>query len=228
MLALHSSAQRGQGNYGWLEARYSFSFASWYDPRFMGVSHLRVINEDKVRPLTGFATHSHSNMEILTYVLAGEVSHKDSMGNTTKISAGEFQLMSAGKGVSHSEMNSHPTQTLHLMQIWLVPAEQNTEPRYQQMLFADSQQLALIASPIEQEGSMHIKQDAAIYRLKFNQGEKISLPSDRQYGYFHLIEGQGVINDVGLSTGDALISKDESALIFTALSNGQALWFDLS
>jgi len=228
MLALHPSHQRGQGNYGWLEARYSFSFASWYDPRFMGVSHLRVINEDRVRPLTGFATHSHSNMEILTYVLAGEVSHKDSMGNVTKIKAGEFQLMSAGKGISHSEMNSHPTQTLHLMQIWLVPAEQNTEPRYQQMQFADNQQVALIASPVEQEGSMHIKQDAAVYRLKFKQGEQIRLTSDRQYGYFHLIDGQVAINEIALTTGDALISKDESDLVFTALSDGQALWFDLS
>lgn len=228
MLVLHPAQQRGQGNYGWLEARYSFSFASWYDPRFMGLSHLRVINEDRVKPLTGFSTHSHRNMEILTYVLQGEVSHKDSMGNTTKISAGEFQLMSAGKGVSHSEVNSHPTQTLHLMQIWVVPAEQHTEPRYQQMHFADEQQLVLIASPVEQQDAMHIKQDAAIYRLKFKQGEHISLPHARQYGYFHLIEGQGALNDAVLNTGDALMSQDVTDLSFTALTEGQALWFDLS
>ena len=110
MLALHSSAQRGQGNYGWLEARYSFSFASWYDPRFMGVSHLRVINEDKVRPLTGFATHSHSNMEILTYVVHGELTHQDSMGTKETLGRGSIQFMTAGKGVRHSEHNLGDTQ----------------------------------------------------------------------------------------------------------------------
>jgi hypothetical protein len=227
MLAIHAHSQRGQANYGWLDARYSFSFASWYDPRFMGVASLRVINEDKVKPLSGFATHSHSNMEILTYILAGEISHQDSMGNKTTISAGECQLMSAGSGISHSEMNHHATQTLHFLQIWLKPNQENTEPRYQQIKLNDEFGLVHIASHIENQGLMHIKQDADIYRIKFDAGQKITLPSLRPYGYLHLINGQGSVQDMALSTGDALIAKDETSLEFTAFTKGEALWFDL-
>jgi redox-sensitive bicupin YhaK (pirin superfamily) len=227
MLAIHAHSQRGQAHYGWLDARYSFSFASWYDPRFMGVASLRVINEDKVKPLSGFATHSHSNMEILTYILAGAISHQDSMGNKTTISAGECQLMSAGRGVSHSEKNQHTAQTLHLLQIWIIPNQENTEPRYQQVRLGDEVGITQIASPDSNEGLMHIKQDAAIYRLKFNAGQTIALPSVRPYGYLHLINGQGSVQDFSLSTGDALIAKDESSLTFTALTEGEALWFDL-
>ena len=227
MLSIHANSNRGQAHYGWLDARYSFSFASWYDPRFMGVASLRVINEDKVKPLTGFATHSHSNMEILTYVLSGEISHQDSMGNQTKISAGECQLMSAGSGISHSEKNQHPSQTLHLLQIWLLPAENNTEPRYQQIRLDDEWGITQIVSPTEQQGLMHIKQDAAVYRLKFSAGQQIELPSSRPYGYLHVINGQGSVQDKALTTGDALITKDESNLTFSAFSEGEALWFDL-
>lgn len=226
MLALHANSSRGQAHYGWLDARYSFSFASWYDPRFMGVASLRVINEDKVKPLGGFATHSHSNMEILTYILAGEISHQDSMGNKTTISAGECQLMSAGSGISHSEKNQHTAQTLHMLQIWVVPNQENTKPRYQQVRL-DEFGVVQIASPHPNEGLMHLKQDAAIYRLKFNVGQKIELPHSRPYGYLHLISGQGAVQNMSLSTGDALISKDETQLSFTAFSQGEALWFDL-
>lgn len=228
MLTVHHGADRGQGNYGWLDARYSFSFASWYDPRFMGVSSLRVINEDKVRPLSGFARHSHDNMEILTCILAGEVSHEDSMGNKTTISAGEFQLMSAGSGVSHSEMNRHPAQTLHMLQIWLYPNVSNTPPRYQQIRASDQPGIQLIASPVEAiPGSMHIKQDAAIYRLKFTEGQHLVLPQQRQHGYLHLIKGQATVRDYSLNSGDALISSAERDLSLAALTDGEALWFDL-
>ncbi|MCB1673358.1 MAG: pirin family protein [Moraxellaceae bacterium] len=228
MLAVHANSHRGQASYGWLDARYSFSFASWYDPRYMGVASLRVINEDKVKPLTGFAMHSHSNMEILTYILSGEISHQDSMGNKTTISAGECQLMSAGRGVSHSEKNQHPTQTLHLLQIWLVPNQENTEPRYQQVRLDNSKGLVQIASPNEGEGLMHIKQDAAIYRLKFETGQTIKLPHQRAYGYLHLINGQGSVQNINLNSGDALISKDEQSLEFVSHNAGEALWFDLA
>ena len=228
MLAVHANSHRGQASYGWLDARYSFSFASWYDPRYMGVASLRVINEDKVKPLTGFAMHSHSNMEILTYILSGEISHQDSMGNKTTISAGECQLMSAGRGVRHREKNQHPTQTLHLLQIWLVPNQENTEPRYQQVRLDNSKGLVQIASPNEGEGLMHIKQDAAIYRLKFETGQTIKLPHQRAYGYLHLINGQGSVQNINLNSGDALISKDEQSLEFVSHNAGEALWFDLA
>lgn len=228
MLSIHHSDNRGQGNYGWLNARYSFSFASWHDPRFMGIASLRVINEDKVRPLTGFARHSHDNMEILTCVLAGEVSHEDSMGNKTTIRTGDFQLMSAGSGVSHSEMNRHPAQTLHMLQIWLYPNVSNTPPRYQQIHAGEEAGAQLIASPDELPGSMHIKQDAAIYRLKFNDGQQLALPGLRKYGYLHMISGQASVQDNALTSGDALIAENEHGLNLTALSAGEALWFDLA
>jgi redox-sensitive bicupin YhaK (pirin superfamily) len=149
------------------------------------------------------------------------------MGNQTKISAGECQLMSAGSGISHSEKNQHPSQTLHLLQIWLLPAENNTEPRYQQIRLDDELGITQIVSPTEQQGLMHIKQDAAVYRLKFSAGQQIELPSSRPYGYLHLINGQGSVQDKALTTGDALITKDESNLTFSAFSEGEALWFDL-
>ncbi len=227
MFSIHANKNRGSATYGWLNARYSFSFASWHDPRYMGISSLRVINEDTVRPLTGFSRHSHDNMEILTYILAGVISHEDSMGNKTTISAGECQLMSAGSGISHSEMNKHPTQTLHLLQIWLYPNQSNTEPRYQQIMLPTTDGLTLIASPEEREGSMHIKQDAAIYRLKLHAGQTQTLPIVRKNGYLHLISGQTIINDTLVTTGDALISQDETTLSITAIADSEALWFDL-
>lgn len=228
MLTVHHNENRGSGTYGWLNARYSFSFASWHDPRYMGVSSLRVINEDIVRPQTGFSRHSHDNMEILTYVLEGEVSHEDSMGNKTTISAGECQLMSAGSGISHSEMNRHPTQSLHLLQIWLYPNVNDTKPRYQQIMLPMGEGLTLIASPEEHEGSMHIKQDAAIFRIKLNAGQIQALPIARNKGYLHLIRGQGQAENHLLTTGDALISHDEHTLTLTALTTVEALWFDLA
>lgn len=228
MLTLHTHQQRGHSQYGWLDARYSFSFASWHDPRYMGVASLRVINEDKVNPLSGFARHSHDNMEILTYVLAGEISHEDSMGNKTTISAGECQLMSAGSGISHSEMNRHPTQTLHLLQIWLYPNVRDSEPRYQQIRLANDNNLTLIASPNDSQGTMHIKQDAEVYRLKCSAGQIQDLPANRKYGYLHIIRGQAQVQTQQLNTGDALISHDEPSLTLTAQTDVEALWFDLT
>lgn len=227
MLTIHANKNRGSATYGWLNARYSFSFASWHDPRYMGISSLRVINEDIVRPLTGFSRHSHDNMEILTYILAGEISHEDSMGNKTTIRAGECQLMSAGSGISHSEMNKHPSQALHLLQIWLYPNQNNTEPRYQQIMLPTDDGLTLIAAPKEQAGSMHIKQDAAVYRVKMNAGQQLALPIARKNGYLHIINGQTIINEMLLTSGDALISQNENTLTITAVSDSEALWFDL-
>lgn len=227
MLTIHRNENRGSATYGWLNARYSFSFASWHDPRFMGISSLRVINEDIVRPQTGFSRHSHDNMEILTYILEGTISHEDSMGNKTTITAGECQLMSAGSGISHSELNRHPTQRLHLLQIWLYPNVSNTEPRYQQIMLPTEDGLTLIASPEECEGSMHIKQDASVFRVKLNTGNVQTLPIARKNGYLHLIRGQAQVQEQLLNTGDALISQNESTLTITALTDVEALWFDL-
>ncbi len=228
MLTIHHNDQRGHSNYGWLNARYSFSFASWYDPRFLGVASLRVINEDIVSPQTGFARHSHDNMEILTYVLAGEISHEDSMGNKTTISAGECQLMSAGSGISHSEMNKHPSQALHLLQIWLYPNVRDTEPRYQQIQLTDNNSLTLIATPTDTAGSMHIKQDAEIYRLTLTTGQSQLLPASRKNGYLHIISGHAQVGNKHLTTGDALISEDEKTLTLEASTDIEALWFDLT
>ena len=133
MITVHPDANRGYANFGWLEARHSFSFGAWYDPRYLGVSVLRVINDDRIRALSGFGRHPHDNMEILTYVLSGVLTHRDSMGNETRIAAGQFQLMSAGSGITHSEHNRQPLAETRLLQIWLHPDRQNTEPGYQEL-----------------------------------------------------------------------------------------------
>ncbi|PTQ87703.1 pirin family protein [Agitococcus lubricus] len=228
MLSVHRHDERGHAHYGWLNARYSFSFAAWHDCRHMGISHLRVLNEDKVKPHSGFARHSHDNMEILTYVLAGAVSHEDSMGNQTTIRAGECQLMSAGTGISHSEMNRE-SSTLHMLQIWLYPHSKNTTPRYQQIHLTNDEPLQQIAAPEPMANAMHIQQDAAIYRLKFKQDQQIILPRQYINGYLHLIQGGGSVNQWQLATGDALkVEQHEASLVFHALADGEALWFDLS
>lgn len=226
MITVHPDANRGYANFGWLEARHSFSFGAWYDPRYLGVSVLRVINDDRIRALSGFGRHPHDNMEILTYVLSGVLTHRDSMGNETRIAAGQFQLMSAGSGITHSEHNRQPLAETRLLQIWLHPDRQNTEPGYQELPAVAQEGLRLVASPDGAEGSMVLRQKARIYRLGLGADHRLTLPLQGTVGYLHVISGTLHLDHTLLSAGDGASATADSLDLHT-LSATEALWFDL-
>ncbi|MGL5040280.1 MAG: pirin family protein, partial [Aeromonas sp.] len=171
MMQLRAADERGKANFGWLDARHSFSFGHYYDPQWMGHSALRVINQDWVAPGGGFATHPHADMEILTYVLSGAIAHQDSLGHSEQISVGDFQLMSAGSGIRHREYNPSHTDPLSLLQIWIEPNEFGTPPTYQQNSIAAKPGMTLVASPNGEEGSFTIRQQARVWRLRLTPGE---------------------------------------------------------
>ncbi len=224
---LRRATSRGAVNMGWLNSQHTFSFGSYYDPRHMGVSHLRVINEDRVQPGQGFATHSHRNMEILTYVVAGTLEHKDSMNHRQQLSAGQFQLMSAGRGVTHSEYNASHSDPLHFMQIWIVPNEQETVPGYQQLdRNEDAWQLIAAADDAR---AMFIRQDVRIYhgQLLESQLPTVSLANDRT-GYLHLVTGELEVNAHHLSTGDGLTLHGATELQMGASKKADFIFFDLA
>jgi len=165
------SNERGPGDLGWLQSRHTFSFGSYHDPDHMGVSVLRVINDDQVQPGAGFATHSHQDMEIISYVKQGTIEHKDSMGNVEVLPAGEFQLMSAGTGITHSEYNPSDSRALSFLQIWIQPDELGVKPGYQQKSFGKNRGLTPIISPDGRDGTLHIHQDAYLYQLRLDRGQ---------------------------------------------------------
>ena len=172
MIYLRKANERGHANHGWLDSWHSFSFADYYDPNFMGFSALRVINDDVIDAGQGFGTHPHKDMEILTYVLEGAVEHQDSMGNKEQVPAGEFQIMSAGTGVRHSEYNPSKTEKLHLYQIWIIPEETGITPRYEQRRFDAKQGKQLVLSPDAREGSLKVHQDMELYRWALAKDEQ--------------------------------------------------------
>jgi len=235
---VHRSDNRGQADHGWLQARHSFSFASWQDPRYMGVSSLRVINEDRVAAKRGFGMHSHDNMEILTCVLSGKLTHKDSMGNIGHISAGDWQLMSAGTGVTHSEMNDGDVP-VHLLQIWLFPNIQNPAPSYQELSLdvkAQPNKWHLIVAPVEQPpadfSGMVIRQDARILSTYLQEGHTLTMTGEKQTQYLHVVNGAIRIENAKdskiLSNGDAVFFNTTDPLsTITADSDAQLIWFDL-
>ncbi|HCT41463.1 MAG TPA: pirin family protein [Moraxellaceae bacterium] len=226
MITIRKSEDRGHARFGWLDSRHTFSFSSYHDPRFMGVSALRVINQDIVAPHTGFPAHPHDNMEILTYVLRGAVSHRDSMGNEQRLPAGEFQLMSAGTGVTHSEYN-RDNQPLELLQIWLYPDAQNSEPGYQQKRFAETDGLQLVVSPDGENGSLVIRQDARIWHGSLSATATAHHTFTGGNGWVQVIGGQLHANGNLLQSGDGAAIRQEASLTFTALSNAEFLLFDL-
>jgi quercetin 2,3-dioxygenase len=231
MITLRKSSDRGQADHGWLHSQHSFSFADYHDPQEMGWGPLRVINEDHVEPGQGFGTHGHRDMEIISYVLAGELEHKDSMGNGTVIRPGDVQRMSAGTGVRHSEFNPSPHSRVHFLQIWIEPAAVGMAPSYEQKFFSPEDkkgQLRLLASQDGRDGSVTVHRNIDLYAGLLSPGEKLThkLATDRR-AYLHLVRGAASINGVRLETGDAVKIKEEEKLTIIADADSEVLLFDL-
>ncbi|KHN66244.1 hypothetical protein AV645_09115 [Acinetobacter calcoaceticus] len=223
---VHRSEDRGHVKAGWLESYHSFSFGSWYNPKYMGVSTLRVINDDKIDANNGFGTHSHDNMEILTCVLDGAISHRDTMGNEGQIKAGEWQLMSAGTGVAHSEINNTDTP-VHLLQIWIHPDVRDAEPNYQQISLdprKNPNKWHLIAGP-DENAPMHIRQNAEIKSAVLEKGHELSVEPVKKVNYVHVISGVIRIGDQEVKAGDAFVFEDKATI--QATEESQFIWFDL-
>jgi redox-sensitive bicupin YhaK (pirin superfamily) len=231
MIRLRKSAERGYANHGWLKSYHSFSFANYHDPNYMGWGNLRVINEDRIEPGTGFGQHSHRNMEIISYVLSGELAHEDNMGNIKAIPPGDVQRMSAGRGVTHSEFNHAKGRNTHFLQIWLEPNVQNIKPSYEQKTIPATDKqgvLRLIASLTGEQDSVIIHADAKLYAGLFNGEETTTLmlnPSRK--AYVHLITGELQVNGQHLSRGDALFLAQEHQIQLSLGKKAEVLVFDL-
>jgi len=232
MLTLRKSQDRGYADHGWLKSFHSFSFADYYDPNHMGWGNLRVINEDRIAPGTGFGTHGHRDMEIISYVLSGELAHKDSMGNGRSIPPGDVQRMSAGRGVMHSEYNHAPQATTHFFQIWIEPNVRGIPPSYEQKTFATPEKrgaLRLVASPDGAQGSVTIHADARLYAGLFDGTEAATLALDpARKAYVHLVRGELAVNGQRLSGGDAALLAGEGKVELSAGREAEVLVFDLS
>ena len=232
MLTVRKSNERGYADHGWLKSFHSFSFAGYYDPKHMGWGNLRVINEDRIAPGTGFGTHGHRDMEIISYVLEGNLAHKDSMGNVKGIPPGDVQRMSAGSGVQHSEFNHAPAVTTHFLQIWIEPNVTGIVPSYEQKTFTDAEklgQLRLLASPDGAQGSVTIHADARLFAALLDGAQSAGLTFNaKRKAYVHLVRGALDVNGVALSTGDAALIEGESQLTLEHAKDAEVLVFDLA
>lgn len=230
-LTLRRAGARGQADHGWLDSAHTFSFADYYDPAHMGFRSLRVINDDRVAPGRGFDPHPHRDMEIFSYVLEGSLAHKDSMGNSRVLRPGQVQLMSAGRGVTHSEFNPSPGEPTHFLQIWILPREQGLTPSYTEWRpaaeHADAPKVLLI-SPDGRNGSATIHQDADVYRLRLKAGETVTHELKAGRGaWLQVAEGAFRFNGVELNTGDGASTEAPGQLTFTAARPVEAILFDL-
>ncbi len=230
-MELRKSAERGFADHGWLKSYHSFSFAEYYDRRHMGFGPLRVINEDRVAAGMGFGTHGHRDMEIISYVLDGELAHKDSMGNGSSIKPGDVQRMSAGTGVTHSEYNHAKDRTTHFLQIWIQPSVTGIAPSYEEKHFADESKqgrLRLIASPDGRDGSVLIHQDAYVFAGRFDGTERATHAiTGGRLGYVHVARGKVSVNGVPLEAGDAAKFNTASELQIDGGASAEVLLFDL-
>jgi len=231
MIELRPAGEGGHAQHGWLDSWHSFSFADYHDPAHMGFSALRVINEDRIQPGTGFCTHGHRDMEIISYVLEGALGHKDSMGTGSTIVPGDVQRMSAGRGVQHSEQNHNKTGATHFLQIWIEPNVRGIAPGYEQKHFDAASKrgrLRLVASPDGAEGSVTIHQDARIYAGLFNGAERAAQAfAAGRKAYLHLVRGKLTVNGTPLQAGDALKMTGVSEIVLEKGESAEALLFDL-
>jgi redox-sensitive bicupin YhaK (pirin superfamily) len=231
MMTLRKASERGYAHHGWLESWHSFSFADYRDPAHVHFGPLRVINEDIVQPGKGFGTHGHRDMEILTYVLSGSLRHRDSMGYGEDIRYGEVQVMSAGTGVQHSEVNASLDEAVHLLQIWIIPDKQGLTPGYQQKDFPLNEKMArwcLLASPEATQGSLLIHQDARVFAARLNGSEVLDYSMDpERKGYLHVARGSLQANGFQLSAGDALMYTDGMEVELRSAIDAEVLLFDM-
>ena len=232
MLTLRKSQDRGFADHGWLKSFHSFSFAGYHDPKHMGFGNLRVINEDRIAPGTGFGTHGHRDMEIISYVLSGNLAHKDTMGNVKGIPPGDVQRMSAGNGVQHSEFNHAPNDTTHFLQIWIEPDVTGIPPSYEQKAFADAEKrgaLRLVASRDGTQGSVTVHADASLYAGLFDGSERARLAlNPARKSYVHLVRGALEVNGQKLAAGDAALLTGESQIELGHGVDAEVLVFDLA
>jgi len=231
MITTRKANERGHAEHGWLDTYHSFSFGDYYDPKWMGFRSLRVINDDLVMPRMGFGKHPHRDMEIITYILSGQLAHQDSMGNGRTIAAGEFQYMAAGSGVQHSEQNPSGTEAVHLLQVWIMPDEKGVKPRYAEKSMKDAATGAfhLITSKEGRDDSIAIHQDADLYlgKLDANQNLTHTLAPGR-HAWLHVAEGEVTLNGQTLCGGDAVAVSDEHVLALHVAKASQVLLFDLN
>ena len=232
MITIRRSNERGHANHGWLDTHYTFSFSDYYDPQFMGFRNLRVINEDFIEPDQGFPKHGHRDMEIITYMISGELSHRDSMGNGETIRPHEVQRMTAGTGVLHSEFSS-PTDKTHLLQIWILPEQNRLTPEYEQKRFGPEEKqgkMRLVASRGGGDGSVHINQDVKVYASLLNLGDELTYGlSAERHGWIQVISGELNVNGNTLKAGDgAAVSDEENLQIRAQPDNTEFLLFDLN
>ena len=231
MITVRPSNERGPADLGWLKSQHTFSFGGYHDPKHMGVSDLRVINDDVVIPGKGFGTHSHQDMEILSYVKSGMIEHKDSMGNIEQLPPGEFQLMSAGTGVTHSEYNPSDTDFLKFLQIWIIPNQRGIKPQYQQKKFPEKMGLQLILSPDGREDSLVVHQDMTLHQLRLEKSQTTEyIPERGRTLYIHIVSGELQVHGTTLNAGDGATIKledDQNKIEFHGLDNAEALLFDL-
>ncbi|NET55308.1 MAG: pirin family protein [Symploca sp. SIO2E6] len=233
MITVRSTEARGQASFGWLESKHTFSFGNYYDPRHMGFGNLRVINEDRVQPGKGFGTHSHKDMEIISYVLAGGLEHKDSIGNGSVIRPGDVQRMSAGTGIAHSEFNASNTELVHFLQIWILPNQTGIAPSYEQKHFPLEEKqgkLRLVASPDGRENSVTIHQDTNLYVTVLHQGDHVNHISEPNRSiWLQIARGSVEIDGLIFSTGDGVAITGENNIELAATSdNTEVLLFDLA
>ncbi len=231
MLTQRYRDERGPTDAGWLKSMHSFSFGHYHDPNHMGFGPLRVINDDHIIPGAGFGTHPHNNMEIITYVLRGELAHKDSMGNGSNIRPGDIQIMSAGSGIKHSEFNASKTDGVHLLQIWIMPNVQNTTPDYQQKSFSPEQthnQFRVVISPDGEQDSLVIKQEARMLAGRFDENVETRFQtSDGRRYWLQVAQGIAEINGIKAFSGDGFAIESEDEIIVKSISESEILLFDL-
>lgn len=231
MMTIRKANERGHANHGWLDTYHTFSFADYYDPQWMGYRSLRVINDDLVMPGMGFGTHPHHDMEIITYILRGELEHKDSMGNGRVIRTGELQYMSAGRGVRHSEFNPSKEEAVRLLQIWIQPDAKGAAPRYAEKSLnaAQAGKLHLMTSQSGRDGSIAIRQDADLWLARLEPGQQVTHSlADGRHAWIHVAEGEVTVNGKTLAGGDAAAVDGESQLQLSAGRASQVLLFDLN
>lgn len=232
MIIIRRHDERGRAELGWLDSRHTFSFGTYHDPRHMGFRSLRVINEDRVAPGGGFGAHSHDNMEIVSYVLDGALEHKDSLGNGTTIRPGEVQRMTAGTGITHSEYNPSPTQSVHFLQIWIHPDRDGLPPGYEQRFFSSAEKqrrLRLVASPEGSDGSVVLHQDARLYLSRLGAGDSVVHEiAPRRHAWLQMVSGAVTLNGQDLVAGDGAAVSDLRRLEIGADTGSEFLLFDLA